>query len=299
MKAPSSAEEYLLKSQVMGYESHRAMFEAYSLNKYVSTGVIQWMLNNPWPEMIWHLYDFYLNQGGSYFGTKKGCEPVHIQYNYNTRGVSIVNSQYIPYPAASVTLRATADMYTTTAKLVFTRSVVIPSGGIPADGVLSEIITVPPYSDTGNTYFVHLTLQDNSGKVVSVNTYWLSTSSDVLDYSGSTFYNTPCTSFADFSDLMTLPKVTLTSSMKFTPNGTNSVATVSIGNPNLAVAFFIRLRIVRSSNSADVLPIIWADNMFSLFPQESREINAMFDLQLLNGDAPKLIVEIWNNIINP
>ena len=29
-------------------------------NKYGSTGVIQWMLNNAWPSMIWHLYDYYL-----------------------------------------------------------------------------------------------------------------------------------------------------------------------------------------------------------------------------------------------
>ena len=27
----------------------RAMYEAYSRNKYTSTGVIQWMLNNAWP----------------------------------------------------------------------------------------------------------------------------------------------------------------------------------------------------------------------------------------------------------
>ena len=28
-----------------------------------STGVIQWMLNNAWPSMIWHLYDYYLRPG--------------------------------------------------------------------------------------------------------------------------------------------------------------------------------------------------------------------------------------------
>ena len=31
------------------YEGVRAMYEAYSRNKYTSTGVIQWMLNNAWP----------------------------------------------------------------------------------------------------------------------------------------------------------------------------------------------------------------------------------------------------------
>ena len=39
---------------------HRAMMEAYGRNKYTSTGIIQWMLNNAWPSMIWHMYDWYL-----------------------------------------------------------------------------------------------------------------------------------------------------------------------------------------------------------------------------------------------
>jgi exo-1,4-beta-D-glucosaminidase len=48
----TSPADYLLKAQVQAYESHRAMFEAYSGAKYTSTGVIQWMLNNGWPEMM-------------------------------------------------------------------------------------------------------------------------------------------------------------------------------------------------------------------------------------------------------
>jgi exo-1,4-beta-D-glucosaminidase len=55
--APSKLEEFVWKAQLMAYEGQRAMFEAYGRNKYVSTGVIQWMMNNPWPSLIWHLYD--------------------------------------------------------------------------------------------------------------------------------------------------------------------------------------------------------------------------------------------------
>jgi len=82
--AASSVEEYARKSQMMAYETHRAMFEAFGRNKYTSTGVIQWMLNNAWPSMIWHLYDWYLRPGGSYFGAKKACEPLHVQYRTMT-----------------------------------------------------------------------------------------------------------------------------------------------------------------------------------------------------------------------
>ena len=50
-------QDYDRKAQLMGYEGIRAMFEAYSRDKYNSTGVIQWMLNNAWPSVIWHLFD--------------------------------------------------------------------------------------------------------------------------------------------------------------------------------------------------------------------------------------------------
>ena len=59
--------------------------------KYRATGVIQWMLNDAWPKIIWHLYDFYLRPGGGYFGTKKACEPLHVQYSYDDRSVVVVN----------------------------------------------------------------------------------------------------------------------------------------------------------------------------------------------------------------
>ena len=93
------AAEYIRIAQTMSYDTERAMFEAYSRNKYTSTGVIQWMLNNAWPSMIWHLYDYYLDTGGGYFGAKKACEPLHVQYSYDDHSVHVVNSTYQPVTA--------------------------------------------------------------------------------------------------------------------------------------------------------------------------------------------------------
>src|ERR1035437_3293757 len=104
---PANLQDFLAKSQVMAYEGERAMFEAYGRNKYLSTGVIQWMLNNAWPSMIWHLFDSYMRPGGSYFGAKKGCEPIHIQYSYDDRSIAVVNSFYKDLPG----LRASAKIY--------------------------------------------------------------------------------------------------------------------------------------------------------------------------------------------
>ena len=101
-----SVEEYSLKAQLQAYEAHRAMMEAYGRNKYTSTGIIQWMLNNAWPGMIWHMYDWYLRPAGSYFGVKKACEPLHVQYSYDDRSIVVVNSYYQPFANLKVTAKS-------------------------------------------------------------------------------------------------------------------------------------------------------------------------------------------------
>src|SRR4029077_9882967 len=98
-----NVEDFAIKSQMQTYEGVRAMYEAYSRNKYQSTGVIQWMLNNAWPSMIWHLYDFYLRPGGGYFGAKKSMEALHPLYGYDDRSVWIVSSQYVDVKGLKLT----------------------------------------------------------------------------------------------------------------------------------------------------------------------------------------------------
>ncbi len=70
---PTSAADYTRMANTMEYDSERAMFESYSRNKYESTGVIQWMLNNAWPSMIWHLYDYNLEADAGYYAVKNAC----------------------------------------------------------------------------------------------------------------------------------------------------------------------------------------------------------------------------------
>ncbi|MFT4112859.1 glycoside hydrolase family 2 protein, partial [Silvibacterium sp.] len=93
---PANAADYERMAQTMTYDSERAMFESYSRNKYSATGVVQWMLNNAWPSMIWHLYDYNLDADAGYFAVKRACEPLHIQYSYDDRSIVAVNSTYQP-----------------------------------------------------------------------------------------------------------------------------------------------------------------------------------------------------------
>ncbi len=143
----------------MAYEGIRAMFEAFSRNKYTSTGLIQWMLNNAWPGIIWHLYDYYLLPGGGYFGAKVANQPLLPLYSYPDGSIWAVNSTY--QPQAGLTLSARVLNLDMTEK--FAREVPLE---LPPDGT-KQVLTLPPIDQLPGlspTYFVQLTIKDAAGK---------------------------------------------------------------------------------------------------------------------------------------
>ena len=287
--------DYERKAQVMAYEGERAMFEAYGRNKYVSTGVIQWMLNNAWPSVIWHLYDYYLRQGGGYFGTKKACEPLHIQYSYDDRSVAVVNSFYKDFKG----LKAWAKVYNLDLREVYAHDVVLD---VAADGVARTFV-IPQDSRLSATYFVKLWLEDASGKLVSSNFYWLSTHPDVLDWDRSTWYYTPEKSYADLQGLEKLPPVDLTATSSTETKGDEEVTHVALENPSRHLAFFVHLKVMRRSRGredegamqeTEVVPVLWEDNYFELIPGEKREIAATYKKADAGRGATVVEVDGWN-----
>src|SRR5437899_2733755 len=179
----SSLDDYERKAQAMTYDGQRAMFEGYARNKYTSTGVIQWMLNNAWPSMIWHLYDWFLRPGGGYYGTRKACEPLHVQFSYDDRSVVVVND----LPEAFSGLKVKAQLLDFGLK---TRSSREARVDVAADGVTRAFTLAPP-EGLSTTYFLRLGLEDSAGRLRSSNFYWLSTQDDVLDWEKTQWYYTP------------------------------------------------------------------------------------------------------------
>jgi exo-1,4-beta-D-glucosaminidase len=282
----TSLKDYVLKSQVIAYESERAMFEAYGRNKYTSTGVIQWMLNNAWPSVIWHLYDYYLRPGGGYFGTKKGCEPLHIQYSYDDQSVAVVNSYYRNFGK----LKVSAWVYNLDMKEQFSKQV---SVGIPSDSV-TKVFLIPRLSSTTTTYFLRLALEDLQGRQISSNFYWLSRKPDVLDWDNGNGRYTPEKSFADFTDLRTLPQIKLKLFSRNEYRGSDGITHVIVENPSKDLAFFIHLRVAKGKNGEEVLPVRWEDNYISLVPGEGREISATYKRDDLQSETPIVILDGWN-----
>ncbi len=299
----NSAEEFSRKAQMQAYEAHRAMMEAYGRNKYSSSGVIQWMLNNAWPSMIWHLYDWYLRPGGSYFGVKRACEPLHVQYSYDDQSIVVVNSFYKSFPG----LKVAAKVYNLDMTEKFSHEVTLDLA--PDSSVRAFVL--PELDGLSRTYFVSLRLE-SSGDLISRNFYWLSSKVETLDwersdrdesgqYEISTW--TPTKTFADYTALNTLPEVDLAVTAQSARGPAESSTTVTLHNPSSTLAFGIRLKVVRPLSGhvsryvlrdGEVLPILWQDNYFSLLPGETRQISASYKSEDLDRTSPLVEVQGWN-----
>jgi exo-1,4-beta-D-glucosaminidase len=281
-----SAEDFARKSQLQTYEGVRAMYEAYSRNKYQSTGVIQWMLNNAWPSMIWHLYDYYLRPAGGYFGAKCAMEALHPIYGYDDKSIWVVSSQYVD----SKGLKLTTKIFNLDMTEKFSRE---DSVDALADST-AKIFTLPELKELSPTYFVALQLTDSTGALVGSNFYWLSTKPETIDWSKSTWWMTPTESFADYTALAELPKVKLIVTHRTEKKGEESVTHVTLENPSKSLAFFVRLKVTKGGEDEEILPVVWQDNYISLLPGEKREVTATYRTNELGTAKATVEVSGWN-----
>jgi exo-1,4-beta-D-glucosaminidase len=281
----TSAEDYARKAQALTYEGERAMFEAYARNKYTSTGVIQWMLNNAWPSMIWHLYDYFLRPGGGYYGTKKACEPLHVQFSYDDRSVVVVNDTQEGFQG----LKVSAELLDLDLVSRFAKTAGVD---IAPDGVTRAFL-VPKPKQLGTTYLLRLGLEDAAGRPRSSNLYWLSTHDDVLDWKKTKWYYTPTRRHADLTALARLPATTLALEARLEDAGPEGRARLRVENTGQALAFQIHLKLVQAASGEELLPVYWDDNYFTLFPGETRELGVAYPR---GRDVSPLAVEAdaWN-----
>ncbi len=258
--AVDGARQFADLSQLMTYETERAMFEAYARNKFRATGVIQWMLGNAWPSLIWHLYDYYLRPGGGFFGTKKACEPLHVMYAYDDASVVVVND----FPHAFRRLGIHTRVFDLDLNERFRRSAVVD---VAANGTHS-VIKIPNMNQASPVNFVDLRMTTEEGNLVSRNFYWIPTRLDVLDWGKASWINTPIAEYADLRAVGDLPTTWL-GAVAVSETCEDGIAVrVELANPTDKLAFFVQLRLVDGLGD-DILPVLWSDNYVSLLPGET------------------------------
>ncbi|MCT9092419.1 exo-beta-D-glucosaminidase [Streptomyces sp. ASQP_92] len=293
--APTGLDDYVRKAQLAQYENVRAQYEAYARNAKdaakPATGVVYWMLTSGWTSLHWQLMDRYLDQGGAYFGAKKANEPLHIQYSYDNRAVTVVNNR----PDAASGLTARVSLFTPEGTRVYDRTA--PGVSVGGDGASTTALTVPAsVSGLSTTYLAKLVLTDGAGTEVSRNVYWLSTRPDTLDYDHTDWFHTPTTSFADLTGLSSMPRATV-SAVGTTRADADGMSTTTVTVTNTgsgkAPALLTDVHLV-NARGAPVLPVRWSDNQVSLWPGESTTLTATFRTADLHGSAPQLRVSGWN-----
>ena len=282
---PSSAAQYEMLSQTMTYDSERAMFEAYGKNKYDSTGVVQWMLNNAWPSMIWHLFDYNLDAGAGYFAAKKACEPLHIQYSYDDQSIVVVNSTY----QAVGELHASISVHNVDWKELYHSERVVNS----ASDSVQRVFTVPAslYTGPDRLFLIDLALTDKSGVAISRNFYWVPQTATTFDWTATDFTHTPALRHEDMNALRNLKKSRLSANAELQQAPEGKVVLVHLDNPSEVLSFQVSVA-ARTSSGGLISPVIWSDNWVELMPGESITLKG-----ILPDDAPiapEIRVSGWN-----
>jgi len=278
-------EEFLIKSRMSNYEAMRPMFEAFGVNKFISTGVVQWMFNSAWPSLYWNLFDYSLMPNGAFYGAKKGCQPLNLVYNYKDKDIYIVNDYYQDFR----NLTADIKVLDVNSKLIFEKEEKFNID----ENRSQKILDLPDMDSLTNLHFINLELKDSSNNFISDNFYWISSKEDKMNFDSSNWYYTPIESFADLKQLNNLPKTEISCTENFFEDKGEQTVEVLLKNNSDKIAFFIELNVVNQKTNESFLPIFWSDNYVSLLPHTQKKITGRFKRTDKN-EKPKLIVKGWN-----
>jgi len=186
--------------------------------------------------------------------------------------VQLVNCFYRDFTG----LKVTAKAYDFQAKEIFSKTV---TTGMKADESKILFKLDLPKEPT-NIYFVKLILQDEAGKEISANFYWLSAKGDEN---------------ADFTDLAKLPPVDVTArpDLLSRENGKLKLK-VEFTNSSASLAFALNPKLLSASTREPILPIFWDDNYFSLLPGEKRTVEMQLDASLVTEGKLLFKLDGWN-----
>ena len=264
-------EGFVRRMQMQNYTHHRLLFEAFNSKMWQpATGVLLWMSHPAWPSMVWQLYTSDFDTNASYFGAKKACEPIHVQWDLVDDAISVVNTSYDTIPQA--TLKAV--VYGLDARLLKTVTKEIniePSTLLKPGKVEWADFAAQPVQ------FVKLELKNKSGKVLTENFYWQSDPAKP----------------EQLRALETLPKVALDGRASVASERDETVVTVDLSNSTKSVALMTHLVLRNASDGSRILPAYASDNYISLLPGEKKTLMLRCAAQYA-ASALSVSLDGWN-----
>ena len=261
---PKNAEEFAEWAQWVNYNGYRAMFEGRGEHR---RGLLLWMSHPAWPSMVWQTYDYYLNPTGAYFGSKKACEPIHIQWNPVRDDIEVVN--YYAGDFAGVTAKT---------QLISQNGSVVWEKEVPFDIKNDETVAVLPLEEPAalsNTYFIKLTLKQGD-KLLSDNFYVRGKES------------------GNYKSLLEMPYIQLTNDIKIVKEGDEWILSGTLKNESETPALMIRLAVKGDKTACVMAPVLYNENYFALMPGESKDIHITLAHADTQGERPTLEISGFN-----
>jgi len=288
-------DDFSRKVEAMNFNSARGMFEAYARNKYKATGITTWKYDTAWPaSLTWQYVDWYLRPTSAYYGAKKACEPLHVQYAYDDEYIWVVNS----YRKSFSNLKVSAEAFNLNGDIFWTKKE--ENVSVDKDGKTKIFPVDIPEEQRKPMFFLRLQLQDENDNLITTNTYWLSITPDIPGVSGHNlkgiFYTKP-KSKADFTKLNELEKTKIFMEGKeISKTEQDRVFEVQIKNNGKHIAFMLIPELYSSSRPGYELPrVYWSEGGIVLRPGEETTIHAKVPNNVLTDtEFPLFGIRGWN-----
>ncbi|HXH49277.1 MAG TPA: beta-glycosidase, partial [Terriglobia bacterium] len=230
-------------------------------------GLLIWMSHSCWPSFVWQTYDYYFEPTAAYFGAKKACEVLHIQWNPVTESIEVVN-----HSGGDVQgLSAHVQILNMDGTLQWTKSATLES---KEDSTVSCIKMEYP-AGLAPIHFLRLGLT-HQGKVVSRN-----------------FYMRP-REVGNYRAIRELPRVNLEVTTGVQQLGSRWIIAANLRNLSSHPALMVRVKAVREKTGDRILPAIYSDNYLALMPGETEGIRIELADADVRGERPRIVVEGFN-----
>lgn len=260
-------ETYCKYAQVVNYDQYRSFMEGWASHMWEwYTGILIWKTQNPWTSLRGQMYDWSLDVNASLYGTRKGCEPLHPQYNIVSRQVELVNTALGNHSALTVK----AQLYKADGSILWEKEEIT---GIDANTVKRMFAVAPPEGVKG-VYFLKLSLADN-GRPLTSNIYWLTT--------------TP----KDYTTLSQLPASVPSVGLAVRKENGSYLYTMNLA-ADKHISFFNRVKVFDKTTGKRILPVHYSDNYVTLMPGDRQEITFQFPASVPQQQV-EVVIDSWTS----
>jgi beta-galactosidase/beta-glucuronidase len=267
--ASTSLEDFERKAQMFNYVDHRAIFEGMNAHLWApNSGRMLWMTQPAWPSNMWQILSSDYDTQASFYGTKKACEPIHVQLDLSNFNVDVIDTTNAAAPGLTVSAR----VYSLDNKVLLSKNLALDA---KADAMTPAFqLELAPLL-IHQVVLIRLELKNSAGQVVSNNFYWLAGEE------------------SDYRALSHLPAAPLSATATATRAGGEMQVHVHLQNSGTTAALTSKLTLENAADGERILPAYYSDNYVSLLPGEAADITISAPENQIHG-ASKLGLRGWN-----